>query len=523
MTPSADLFELIRSLDKQEKIYFRTVHAIRPGDTREYVRLFEALSGSRRYDEAALKKKFAGRSFVRRLPAVKHYLWNQVLETLIRFYADKSEESVLRGIMDKAAMLQRKGFSRQALRLLRKGKQLALRAGFFLPAAELIALEKQIARSTAPAGRLSAEIERLSAEEDEVLRRHKRLSEYILLENRFYDRRRLSLFPRNTAERNWYRTMLRHPLLQDEKRADSLEARYYFFRLRGQCRLLTGDLAKSYKDRQRLVELLRSQELFTTDLVMKYSGALYELAITQRDLGLYAQAFSSAQEILAVANQYPRIFRSEKTLSVLFKRNAIIETDLAVFTGDTAAGLSAARRAEAGLKRFGKLIDKDLELIILYNEALIWFMAGHYKAAQQWLNRIINDHKHDYIQDAVAFARIFNLFLQIEKGNEDLVESTARSTLRYLQKRARLYRTEKIILQFIHQWLRTGEGEEKRKLMLHIKKQFDELRDDPLEKPALEFFDFSSWLRSKIEGRNFAEMLREQALRNTEKHKRLTS
>ncbi len=41
--------------------------------------------------------------------------------------------------------------------------------------------------------------------------------------------------------------------------------------------------------------------------------------------------------------------------------------------------------------------------------------------------------------------------------------------------------------------------------------QFKKLKTDPYEKGAFEYFDFISWLESKIENRPFAEIIKEKA------------
>lgn len=518
MVASDDLFNLVHALTRQEKIYFKVQNGIVAGSQYDHALLFDALEKQRRYDEDSLKKKFARHAFIKRFPAVKNYLWNKILESLVQFYSDKNETGVLHSLIGKASMLQQKGFHRQAARLLRKGYEQALKTDSFLEALEIIALEKRMVRSTLPAGQLEEAVHEITIREHEILRLYRQLSDYLVLENRYYDRRRQFLFPRNEAERNWFRKMLQHPLLRRKPANSSQRALYYFYRLRGQCFFLTGQLHKSYTERRNKVTWLLTQELLTREMVMNYSSSLYDLAVAQRDVGLYADALVSAGMIRQIENIYPRHFRTDIALSVLFKRAITIETDLCVFTGNSAAGLRYCREAENGLKRFGRYIDKDLELIIQYNLALLYLLNGNLKAAQQWLNRILNDHKHDYIQDVVAFAQLIHVFLQLEKTmqpgsthNEDLVHNRLQAVQRYLQKRKRLYRTEKLMLQFFAQWLKTNGKAERKKLLIYTRKTHEQLALEPLEKPALEFFDFSSWLTSKIEGRSFAAVVAEKS------------
>ena len=46
---------------------------------------------------------------------------------------------------------------------------------------------------------------------------------------------------------------------------------------------------------------------------------------------------------------------------------------------------------------------------------------------------------------------------------------------------------------------------------INVKEELVEITKDDFERKALEYFDFISWLESKIEGRVFAEVVREKA------------
>ena len=47
-----------------------------------------------------------------------------------------------------------------------------------------------------------------------------------------------------------------------------------------------------------------------------------------------------------------------------------------------------------------------------------------------------------------------------------------------------------------------------------LKIELEEITKDPFEKKALEYFDFISWLESKIENKSFAEIVKEKAGKN---------
>ena len=77
MTPSEDLFLLIRSLSQTEKAYFKKFifNQSKEGDT-VYLKLFDAIDRQKIYDEAAIKSQFKGASFTRQLTKAKYDLYN---------------------------------------------------------------------------------------------------------------------------------------------------------------------------------------------------------------------------------------------------------------------------------------------------------------------------------------------------------------------------------------------------------------------------------------------------------------
>ena len=57
MKPSNELFDLIQSLTKSEKRFFKLHSSLQSGD-KNYLRLFDAIDRMKEYDETSLKKVF---------------------------------------------------------------------------------------------------------------------------------------------------------------------------------------------------------------------------------------------------------------------------------------------------------------------------------------------------------------------------------------------------------------------------------------------------------------------------------
>ena len=109
MSKSDVLFDLIKSLTAHEKRYFK-VYASRHviGSENNYVKLFDALSSQKKYDERKLKKKIAGKRFADYLPMAKNYLQRIILKSLDNFHLDNTIESRVRTMLRQAKILYEK-------------------------------------------------------------------------------------------------------------------------------------------------------------------------------------------------------------------------------------------------------------------------------------------------------------------------------------------------------------------------------------------------------------------------------
>ena len=173
---------------------------------------------------------------------------------------------------------------------------------------------------------------------------------------------------------------------------------------------------------------------------------------------------------------------------------------------------------EKGVEEFREAIDKQHEIIFYFDFAYLYFMQQEYKKALLWCNKIINDAVIDIRQDVYCFARILNLLIHYELGNEDLLEYRVKSAYRYLHKRQRLYKFETSVLNFIRKKIPHIVSDKNLiGAFKELKTELEEITKDPFEKKAIEYFDFISWIESKIENRPFADIVRQKASKHLQK------
>src|ERR1051326_100169 len=106
MTPDKDLFNLIQSLDSNEKRYVKLVMSLQAGES-NYKHLFDSIAIQKEYNEQALRKKF--KSQIKDFPSTKRNLYQLTLRGLRLYHAKSSFEIQLYEMLQNIEVLFRKG------------------------------------------------------------------------------------------------------------------------------------------------------------------------------------------------------------------------------------------------------------------------------------------------------------------------------------------------------------------------------------------------------------------------------
>jgi hypothetical protein len=121
---------------------------------------------------------------------------------------------------------------------------------------------------------------------------------------------------------------------------------------------------------------------------------------------------------------------------------------------------------------------------------------------------VLNDPEPTLRQDIFTYARLFNLLVHYELGNNDLLEYIVRSTQRYLSKKQRAYQVETLLIEHIKKVARATDPVVKRDLFRVLRDQLAKVLKDPNESLSLKYFDLLSWANSKVNDIPFSEAVK---------------
>jgi hypothetical protein len=224
------------------------------------------------------------------------------------------------------------------------------------------------------------------------------------------------------------------------------------------------------------------------------------------------EALLIVDRIINLTKKYPQI-ASDVYKAIVFANWATLELYVLYYSGRFEKGVSRLESAIEKLQQdYGQYLSKTAQLVINYYAAVLYYGSNQPRKAIKKINLIINNDSAYIGHDTVCFAYLLRLVIHIDRDNDELVISVAKNTITYLEKRQRMFRTEKLFLEFCKKLIRCNPIT-KHELMKEMRMKFQQIRYAESEKNALQFFDFLAWFTAKSERKQYAEAYR--ALRKT--------
>jgi tetratricopeptide (TPR) repeat protein len=496
MKPSNELFDLIKSLSKSEKRFFKLQSALQSGD-KNYVRLFDCIDKMDGYDEEVIKKAFKGEKFVKHLPSEKNHLYKLILKALRSYYGDTSVSSILKQEIKNIEILYNKALFEECNKFLMRAKKLAIKYEKFYYLFELINWEKMLLEEAFEDGQFTKDLDTLIREEQDVIEKLRNLAAYHVLYSKINYVFRSGGYTRTEENKAIVEEIVNHPLIKGKNTALSRRAATICYYTQGFCNMAIGDYETAITKFARVREILDEHEHLKEDLSKRYIRALTEMSNCLIDMGRYSEA---EQLIHAMEAQKEKDgFEFPDVQMSIFKSVTFAKLQMYRVKGEFEKGIAYVEELSEKLKTMQEKVHKEQELNFFYQFAYMYFSAQQYNKALYWLNKVLNDNENTLRQDIYSYARLFNLAIHFELGNYDLLEYTIKSTLRYLQKRERDFPMEKLIIESFKKLIRQQPAHERKKNFELFHTDLERLSKDQDGEVVLKYFDFLKWSANKAQ------------------------
>lgn len=493
MATNTDLFDLIQSLTRTEKAYFKKF-AYKNDNAKDnpYLRLFDAIDRQKAYKEEKLLKKFSKEKFVKQFSVAKNYLLNLIVSSLADYDTNKNNRNRLLQMLREIRALKDRG----AISLAQKRIETALKLAekyhddwclyeLHIMSVVLLPLKSSIDRFD----RYQKAQENLNALQN--------MEDYRKLYGRLIDLQKRGSSVRAAENQQDWKALVHDPLLQDASKAITFATRYQFHEIWTNYHLRLNNKEAVYEEMQKQVELFGEHTIYIETKPIIYLMTLNNLLFIQATLNKHEAVEATAtlirekrrEKILEpVAQIRPNIFYTlEGTLLVYY---------LKVKNYDKAYRMiSEVRACHAEIFEH----EKDRVFRNRFNLAVIHFYKKEYEAALDEVNELLGFKELDEESpDIGSFVRILDLLIHFELNNDLLIEYTSRSAYRYLYKRQKLYQVEKNVLTFFKHLSKINDRASLQTAFEKLQTELLELQKDPYEAKAFSYFHFLDWVGEKL-------------------------
>jgi hypothetical protein len=512
MSSSNQLFQLIQSMSKSEKRYFKLFagrHTI--GEKNYYLELFDAVDKqSGEYDEAAILKRFEGSKMAKNLSSVKVQLTNLILRSLRQYKGSKKKKYDVRSYLDYADILFEKGLYGHGQKVLQKAKKIAIDYDLLVALDEISIMEHKIAVKTFDLEELQRCIKEDHPESRKVRELNNMMAEFeslaarlrvVSIESKYYPNLK-------TVE---LRNIMQHPLLQIQVANLPYLGQIEWYDIWSLYHVIRGDFEKAYDLRSHALALLEQKQNKIHDSPQTWIHHARRMLIL---LGTFHRYKEFDAEMVRVRNFIKEIPEDKKTTNLkteIYTTIYIAALDIDIDRGLFERGAEFAKEVETGFKDLVYQISTDGQIVLYYNLFYVYFGNREYSKALRWLNQILNNNYGNIRLDIQCYARIVNIILHYELGNHELIAGLVRSSDRFISKHDLKKDFESAFLRNAVKYLQEPFNKNMREPFQKHITILEEITSDPSRTRALEFFDVICWLRSRVEGRTFAELMREKA------------
>ena len=506
-----DLFNLIKSMSKSEKRYFK-VSSVQHGlkEEKNYIKIFDAIDKQEVYSENKLMKLFPGEKSTNALHAAKSYLYYLILRSLKNFHAGKSTDREIHELLDYVELLYEKQLYKQCLKVLQRASEVASKTEQFLHLLKISNWKYKILREMQVVEDLKEMLNTAPPEELQLIKQYMNFREYDWALGETFIAYKETGHVRNRNEELIYENII-GKRIEDNNNPLSQRAKISSVYISYLNAYFRSDYTQAHKYTKQIIDLIESFPDFEKEYAKTYILTLDNLVL------VISRLKNNHEEILdCVAKVRALKGETDQIKGMIFSYSYSMELRYYFITGKFKEGIQSAIELEAEIathyKKMNSLFIQNTYQDIVY----LYFGAMEYGKALKYVNKFLNKEV-DVRYNVDCEMHIINLIIHYELGNMDLLEYLLKSTHRFLYKRGRLLQFEACALNFIRNVIHSGKNAYKiTEAFINLKEKLLALSEDSFEKRVYEQFDYISWLESKIENRNFANVIRKKSLKANE-------
>jgi hypothetical protein len=488
MKQSSDLFELIKSMDRNEKRYFRLYASLQKG-SKNYIELFNAIDKQKQYDEHLLRRKYHKEKFISQLAFTKNYLYKLLMKSLINYREENSADSKIHSLISQCKILFGKALYRQYFKTIIRAKEFAIeheRFGYYL---QILDMEKII---TPKEEIRTVKSNTIYNEAIACTEKIKNTFEYSRIAGLLLNNFRTYGTSREIKQVENVNTIVDESVISIEN-AQSERAKEIYYWIMEISYNIKADYGKMFDALEKRYNIVVSNPAPFEDNIIDYKlDILCSIVDTCLKLNKIEEARKYLKYINKTAGLKSKADKIDNDIFTLFANFRIY-----LKYGEINKAVRQIPLLEKRMDMYRNKLLIDTELSIRFYIVKCRILEKNFNEALSAANLL---HAHpllDKREDYECYLSILNLVIHFELKNYTLLRYLIISTYRFLYKREKLYKLEMLILEFIRKLPRVKNDDDLAYSFEQFKKKLTMLKKDKYERNAFEYFDFLSWIEEK--------------------------
>jgi len=503
ISKTEDVFVLVKSLTKAEKRSFRLfAERIQDTESLAYMQLFDLLDKQKVIDESFIKSKLKVSS--NKYSNLKRHLHEQILISLRHISKNKKPGIKTREYIDFAYVLYGKGLHLQALKILSKAKNLAIKTHNDFSLLTILEFEKLIhsRHITRSEKELPKQLMKESLEKVSEIHSRIELSNLRMDLHQFYIEHG---HVKNESEEHDVKEKFASnlPALKGQKRGmmESIHLNqafvWYYY--------ILNDFKNCYKHSKKWIEQFQNNsELKSRDSNLYLRGYHYLLtsAYNLKKSDDYAGYLNHLEEFRT--ENYSKFNLNTKILSFLYVHQG--RMNLHFLQGTFEQGTKSIKTTLSRLDRYKSKLDEHK--VMIFHFKIAWMYIGNNEPGKSiaYLQSIINMSNITLRKDIQAYARLMFLMAHYDLENDELLPSIIRSYQKFFEKHKITNKVQNLIFAFFKEIMKAPLLNRK-DIQKKYLKELKLLENNKYEKRAFLYLDAVSWLESKIKKQSISSII----------------
>lgn len=508
-TPSNDLYQLIKSLQPQEKAYFKLYLS-----KKEHGRilnaclyLFDRICRMKSYSEEKIKKEIQNKFHINDFPKLKNSLSYKILTSLVEYHSSTSGSIKLNRMLSEVEILVSKNLLDKALNIIKKARKIAGSTEHFDHMQLFLEFEQSI-YSALRSPKIQKQKHDITGERMALLEKQQNLLIHQKNRDDIY-----SFYVKNAeAYSSEDIRMIKKKLINADKLPAPMtfKAKKQLLNSKALGYYFLNDRKARYKFSKQFVDLYDTmgKEAIMED-VRTYMVGLTYLMVSQTLFSKHDEVEKTYKKGLSIFEKLPSKKRSARIDSIFFALDInYIESLL--------NQLQFHKVIEIGEAIYAKYFKNNLVepyglMYLCYYLAISNLYIENFKQSLKWLNNLLpfEDKGENRL---VINSKIIRIILHYELQNNELMFSLAHSLLKKIKKAGYF---ENLFLNFcINSIPKIKNISDEKDAFIAFRSELQTgLKRLTNKKETTDFFNYEAWIDFKIQKRPFLDILSERSIK----------